>query len=214
MSATDPTPATTPPTCDQDHNGFQTCRGPEDGCYALEGVYAEDARYIYPAREEWYRASLKNEHDRANAYRDALERITKTGHLHPFGVWQDGCGRCLAVAALSPEASPSSELPEGFLEVLRDESVVLPGEKEAWQSVLQWVQKNSPEGVTIYENVPKDTLDIAPGASPSSDAPSVRDLCERCNGRAEVASFGDAIPCPDCNGSGRAPTPPPTQETD
>lgn len=47
--------ALSPPTCGQDHNGFQTCRGPDDGCYQLAGVYEEDARYIYPAREQWYR---------------------------------------------------------------------------------------------------------------------------------------------------------------
>jgi hypothetical protein len=139
MSATDPTPATTPPTCDQDHNGFQTCRGPEDGCYALEGVYAEDARYIYPAREEWFATSLKNEHDRANAataeletrtmalleaakdyraleeranaYRDAVIVAHNRLAGEPFSQVLLAEVLDALAAALSPEASPSSDAP-------------------------------------------------------------------------------------------------------
>ena len=33
------------------------------------------------------------------------------------------------------------------------------------------------------------------------------DLCSRCEGRAEVASFGEVAPCPECGGSGKSRVP-------
>lgn len=64
-----------PPTCGQNHNGFQTCRGPEDGCFALEGDYATDARYVYPEREAWFRAAGASREEELAA---ANKRLTDT----------------------------------------------------------------------------------------------------------------------------------------
>ena len=64
-----------PPTCGEPHTGFQTCRGPEAGCYGLAGDYAEDARYIYPAREDWYRTKLGEANRQHKADRERIAEL-------------------------------------------------------------------------------------------------------------------------------------------